>query len=118
MVAEIFGMDGVIVLIVVIAVLFGSSQIPKLARSLGSAQNEFKKGIEEGKSASDKADEKDTKASRPLLDTPTAGLSPRARPSNWGLASGWCGWGSTLRAPHRSWWACPPRSSPGRWWPT
>ncbi len=48
MVAEIFGMDGVIVVIVIAVVLFGSSQIPKLARSLGSAQKEFKKGIVEG----------------------------------------------------------------------
>jgi sec-independent protein translocase protein TatA len=48
MVAEIFGMDGVIVVIVLAVVLFGSSQIPKLARSLGSAQKEFKKGIVEG----------------------------------------------------------------------
>jgi sec-independent protein translocase protein TatA len=46
--AEIFGVDGVIVLIVVVLVLFGSTQIPKLARSLGSAQKEFKKGIEQG----------------------------------------------------------------------
>ncbi len=67
MTAEIFGVDGVIVLIVVLAVLFGSSQIPKLARSLGSAQTEFKKGLEEGKAAAaektDKPDDKDTKAS-------------------------------------------------------
>ncbi len=35
MLAEIFGMDGVVVLIVVVAVLFGGTQIPKLARSLG-----------------------------------------------------------------------------------
>jgi sec-independent protein translocase protein TatA len=49
-VAEIFGVDGIIVLIVVIVVLFGGSQIPKLARSLGSAQSQFKKGLEEGKS--------------------------------------------------------------------
>jgi sec-independent protein translocase protein TatA len=48
--AEIFGVDGVIVLIVVVLVLFGSTQIPKLARSLGSAQKEFKKGIDEGAS--------------------------------------------------------------------
>ena len=59
MLADIFGVDGVIVLIVVIAVLFGSSQIPKLARSLGSAQSEFKKGIDEGRSSSDKADKTD-----------------------------------------------------------
>ncbi len=48
--AEIFGVDGIIVLIVVVLVLFGSTKIPKLARSLGSAQKEFKKGIEEGAS--------------------------------------------------------------------
>jgi sec-independent protein translocase protein TatA len=49
-VAEIFGVDGIIVLVVVLVVLFGGSQIPKLARSLGSAQSQFKKGLEEGKS--------------------------------------------------------------------
>lgn len=32
----------------IIALLFGSSQLPKLARSLGSASHEFKKGAEEG----------------------------------------------------------------------
>jgi sec-independent protein translocase protein TatA len=48
--AEIFGVDGIIVLVVVVLVLFGSTQIPKLARSLGSAQKEFKKGVDEGAS--------------------------------------------------------------------
>jgi sec-independent protein translocase protein TatA len=47
MLAEIFGVDGVIVVIVIGMVLFGSSQIPKLARSLGSAQKEFKQGLQE-----------------------------------------------------------------------
>ena len=51
MLAEIFGVDSIIIVVVIIAVLFGSSQIPKIARSLGSAQNEFKKGIEDGKNA-------------------------------------------------------------------
>jgi sec-independent protein translocase protein TatA len=45
--AEIFGTD-LIWVVVVIAVLFGGSQIPKLARNLGSAQREFKKGLSEG----------------------------------------------------------------------
>lgn len=48
MLAEIFGVDGVIVIVVLAVVLFGGSQIPKLARSLGSAQKEFKKGLAEG----------------------------------------------------------------------
>ena len=52
MLAEIFGMDGAIVLIVVVVLLFGGAAIPKLARNLGSAKNEFEKGLEEGKSAS------------------------------------------------------------------
>jgi sec-independent protein translocase protein TatA len=51
MVGEIFGMDGFIVLIVVVALLFGGAAIPKLARSLGSAKNEFEKGLSESKPA-------------------------------------------------------------------
>jgi sec-independent protein translocase protein TatA len=47
MLADIFGVDGVVVLIVVLAVLFGGSAIPKLARNLGSARSEFEKGLRE-----------------------------------------------------------------------
>ena len=50
MLGEIFGPDSLIVLGIV-AVLFGGSQIPKLARSLGSAQRELKRGVEEGSHA-------------------------------------------------------------------
>ena len=32
----------------IIVLVFGGSQIPKLARSLGQAQKEFKKGLQEG----------------------------------------------------------------------
>jgi len=52
MLAEIFGVDGVIVLIVVVVLLFGGAAIHKLARNLGSAKNEFEKGMEDGKKAS------------------------------------------------------------------
>lgn len=41
------GTEGIIILVVVL-VLFGGSQIPKLARNLGRAQKEFKDGIDEG----------------------------------------------------------------------
>jgi Sec-independent protein translocase protein TatA len=51
MLAEIFGVDGVIVLIVVLVLLFGGAAIPKLARNLGSAKNEFEKGLDDGKKA-------------------------------------------------------------------
>jgi sec-independent protein translocase protein TatA len=39
-----------IVVLIVLLVLFGGSQLPKLARGLGSAQREFKKGLDEGDS--------------------------------------------------------------------
>jgi len=52
MLGEIFGVDGIVVLIVVLVVLFGGSAIPKLARNLGSAKNEFEKGLNEAASTS------------------------------------------------------------------
>jgi len=42
--------------LVVILVLFGGSKLPKLARSLGQAQNEFKQGIKENSSTDDDDD--------------------------------------------------------------
>ncbi len=42
-----------IILLVVILVLFGGSKLPGLARSLGQAQSEFKKGL---KSTDDETD--------------------------------------------------------------
>jgi sec-independent protein translocase protein TatA len=59
MLAEIFGVDGIIVIIVIAVVLFGGTQIPKLARSLGSAHTEFKKGLAEGASEASKDGSKD-----------------------------------------------------------
>ncbi len=53
MLADIFGPDLLIVLIVLVVVLFGGAAIPKLARNLGSAKREFEKGVKEGSTASD-----------------------------------------------------------------
>ena len=47
-IADVFGPDGLILVGIVLVVLFGGSQLPKLARSLGSASHEFKKGAQEG----------------------------------------------------------------------
>jgi sec-independent protein translocase protein TatA len=38
----------IILIIVVVLVLFGGSQLPKLAKNLGKAQQEFKTGLAEG----------------------------------------------------------------------
>ncbi len=82
--AEIFGVDGIIVLIVVVLVLFGSTQIPKLARSLGSAQKEFKKGLDEGASADDKGVQAaaaiPAPAPAPVAPAPQPVVTPVAQP--------------------------------------
>ena len=50
--AEIFGPDLLIVVIVIAVVIFGGAAIPKLARSLGSAKTEFEKGLKDGSNES------------------------------------------------------------------
>ena len=40
-----------IIALVIILVLFGGSQLPKLARNLGKAQKEFKDGLSEGQAS-------------------------------------------------------------------
>lgn len=45
---ETIGAPELIIILVIVVLLFGSSKLPKLARSLGQASKEFKKGIEEG----------------------------------------------------------------------
>ena len=37
-----------LIILLVVLLLFGGSQLPKLARSLGQAQKEFKKGTNDG----------------------------------------------------------------------
>lgn len=45
-----------------IVLVFGSSQIPKLAKNLGRAQKEFKEGIAEGRSEGDESSAKSESA--------------------------------------------------------
>lgn len=47
-----------IIVLVVVLVLFGGSQLPKFARNLGSAQKEFKKAMDEGRSENTNSDSK------------------------------------------------------------
>ena len=41
------GSTELIIILVLVLLLFGGAKLPKLARSLGQAQQEFKKGTEE-----------------------------------------------------------------------
>jgi sec-independent protein translocase protein TatA len=45
------GPTELIIILLVVLVLFGGAKIPKLARSLGQAQKEFKAGLEDGQKA-------------------------------------------------------------------
>ncbi len=42
------GIWQVLICVAIIAVLFGAKKIPELARSIGKAKGEFKKGLAEG----------------------------------------------------------------------
>lgn len=52
------GTPELIMVAIVVLVLFGGSQLPKLAKNLGSAQRELKKAMEEGKSDGDSSESK------------------------------------------------------------
>jgi sec-independent protein translocase protein TatA len=43
----------------VVLVLFGGAKLPKLARSMGQAQSEFKRGLNDDGKKADKDDESD-----------------------------------------------------------
>jgi sec-independent protein translocase protein TatA len=60
------GPTELIIILVIVLVLFGSTRLPKLARSMGQASKEFKKGVNEG----DKGD-KDKEADEPAKDKDT-----------------------------------------------
>ena len=50
-----FGPTELIIVLLIVLLLFGGAKLPKLARSLGEASKEFKKGVDER----DKEDTKD-----------------------------------------------------------
>lgn len=50
------GAPELLIVLLVILVLFGGAKLPKLARSMGQAQSEFKRGLSEGSDKADKAD--------------------------------------------------------------
>ena len=43
-----FGSSELIIVLVIVLLVFGGSQLPKLAKNLGKAQKEFKEGLADG----------------------------------------------------------------------
>jgi len=69
MLADLFGPDLLIVAIIIVVLIFGGAAIPKLARNLGSAKNQFEEGMKEGKS-------QDAAGTSAASDTPTPATPP------------------------------------------
>ncbi len=51
-----------VIILGIIALLFGGAKLPKLARSLGSAKGEFEKGLKEGETKGSKDPKSDSES--------------------------------------------------------
>ena len=55
------GPTELIIVLLIVLLIFGGSKLPKLARSMGQAQKEFKKGLSEGHNDDDDESSSDAK---------------------------------------------------------
>ena len=51
------GAPELLLILIVVLLLFGGAKLPKLARSLGQAKNEFEQGVKQGQQESAAANE-------------------------------------------------------------
>lgn len=56
------GGNEVLIIVILALVIFGGSQLPKIARNLGTAQKEFKKGLAESKAEEQAEQDKKSEA--------------------------------------------------------
>lgn len=56
-----FGSSELIIVLIIVLLVFGGSQLPKLAKNLGKAQKEFKDGLADGMQDDEKQGEPSTK---------------------------------------------------------
>ena len=73
--------EWIIVGIVAIAVIFGATKLPEIARNLGRSSNEFKKGLREGSEDDDQPQAKapeQTAAVEPRPQEPPTGSTSQA----------------------------------------
>ena len=68
-----FGSGELIIVLVIVLLVFGGSQLPKLAKNLGKAQKEFKDGLADGM--------KDDQPAAPPAAQPSTTDNPPTTPS-------------------------------------
>ena len=78
MIANIFGPDLGIIVIVILVVVLGGSQLPKIARNVGTAGREFRKAQQEAEE--ENARDQAAKAAREAANAP-AGEIPASTPA-------------------------------------
>jgi sec-independent protein translocase protein TatA len=66
-----FGSGELIIVLVIVLLVFGGSQLPKLAKNLGKAQKEFEDGLADG-----------MKDDKPAAQSTPPAVVPPAAPSN------------------------------------
>ena len=62
------GVWQVLIVVLIIAVLFGAKKIPELARSIGKAKGEFKKGLIEGEKEEAEAEKAEAEKKEPAKE--------------------------------------------------
>ncbi|CAN5593855.1 hypothetical protein BH23ACT3_BH23ACT3_03370 [soil metagenome] len=69
-----------IIVLAIVLLLFGGSKLPKLARSLGQAQKEFRDGLKEGQDDDAPPVANASTATPPTAIQPPSALPPVAQP--------------------------------------
>ena len=63
------GPEWIVVGVIAVVVLFGAKKLPEMARSVGRAQGEFKKGLKEGATDEPNESAKPSEPSEPKTDS-------------------------------------------------
>ena len=86
MLANLFGGDGLIVIVVALVVLVGGAQLPKIARNVGLAGKEFRKAQHEAEEEGRASEAKSTTMAPPA-PLATAAIPPVQVPAGQPVAS-------------------------------
>ncbi len=70
------GQPELLIILFIILILFGSSKLPELARSMGTAKSEYKKGAAEGDEEIKKMEEEQQAPAAPQAAAPVAPAAP------------------------------------------